>query len=181
MPYCLGFLVFMSALMLKLDVDLLKKKAKKRRIVLMACATGLLAYLLPVLLTKAYGFQYGWTPVWQKHLLILALCAAYGVGFFLQHSKELGFSRKLSRRWAAALLKFVTGSVSLYLAYSVFCIAVLTLTWPYYKGTNPRDFLFTITFFMPGIVGVLILGALAGLAYWLISIKIGRERNLSQP
>ena len=162
--------------MSKLDIDLLKARGRKR-VVLHSCITAVIVYLLPVFPIEIYGFQFGELPLWQKHLIALALSVLCGIGIYLKHTRELRLSERFKRRWVFAGFKMVTGSVFLYIIYSVFCIVILLLTWPYYKGLDPEMFFMAISFHFLGLPLVIILGVVTGLIYWILSAIVKSSRK----
>jgi len=176
LPYGLVSLVLLCMLTLKIDVDLLRQRGR-RRIMLLSCLAALLVYASFVFPIELYGFRYGRTPLWQKHILVLALVVAYGIAIYFKHTGEYIFYERFKRRWTVNLLKIVTYSIFIYFAYIIYCLSPFILTWPYHKGSTPLQFIWRISFSMLGIGLPAIFGTLTGLAFWLISSRIRKAQQ----
>ena len=162
MPYCLAFLVMICGLTVKSDIDMLRDRGKKR-IILISCIMGILAYCAVIAPMQIHSVRYGDVPVWHKHMIVGALCLGVVIAALAKQSGEHIFYGKFNSTWANVPLKIVTAFVFLYLAYSLFCAAVLSMTWPFYKGVEPRTFFWGISVIIPGLVVTGILGLLAGI------------------
>jgi hypothetical protein len=180
MPYCLAFLVVMCGLMAKSDVDIVRDRGKNR-IILLSCIVGILAYFAVIAPMQIHSVRYGDAPVWQKHIIVGALCLGIAVVAFAKQAGDHVFYKKFNSTWANVPLKVVTASIFLFLVYSLFCAAVLSMTWPFYKGVEPRTFFWGISVIIPGVITTGILGLLAGFLFWRISAWSDKKETANEP
>lgn len=165
-------------LTVKLDVDLLRRRGRQRAI-LLSCLIALLFYISFVFPMELYGFHYGRTPLWQKHILVLALVIAYGIAVYFKHTGEYNVYGRFKRKWAVNLVKIVTFSIFIYFAYIIYCLSAFILTWPYHKGSTPLQFIRGITLSPVGIGLPVVFGILTGLVFWLISSRIRKAQEVA--
>lgn len=167
--------------MAKSDVDLLRERSGKKRTIVVSCVMGILAYLAVIAPIHIHSVRYGDVPVWHKHLVVGALCLGVVIAALAKQSGEHAFYKKFNSTRTNVPLKIVSASVFLYLAYSLFCAAVLSMTWPFYKGVEPRTFFWGISVILPGLITVGILGLLVGILFWTMSTRIEKKKAADEP